>query len=80
MKRAIYRVRWSCGEWVLRTPKGTDVNQPGRTKRAVVSMGRRLARTRWEDRGEPTQLVIHGRDGRIQTEHTYGRDPERFGG
>lgn len=31
-------------------------------------------------RGQPSQLFIHNRDGRIAFEHTYGRDPERFKG
>ncbi|MDD5537430.1 MAG: DUF2188 domain-containing protein [Candidatus Omnitrophica bacterium] len=26
------------------------------------------------------QVVVQGRDGRIQTEYTYGKDPERFPG
>ena len=28
----------------------------------------------------PSQVVIHRRDGRIQTEHTYGDDPRRTKG
>lgn len=28
----------------------------------------------------PSQIKIHGKDGKIQTEHTYGKDPERFKG
>lgn len=80
MKRQIFRVRWSRDGWVLRTPKGTDIHSPSGLKRVAVSMGRRLARMRWEDRGILTQLVIYGRNGRVQFEHTYGRDPERFVG
>lgn len=26
------------------------------------------------------QVIVHGKDGTIQTEHTYGKDPEKYKG
>lgn len=42
-----------------------------RKDRPCLDSGRRIA---------PSQLVIHGAGGRIQTEHTYGDDPKRSPG
>lgn len=40
------------------------------TKQEAINRGKELAK------GAPLgQIKIHGRDGRIQTEHTYGKDP-----
>lgn len=50
------------------------------TKRGAVSTGRTKARQLHEDSGRTTQLVVHGRNGRIQYEHTYGSDPARRAG
>jgi hypothetical protein len=40
----------------------------------------RIARGKWEQDGELSQLRIFGKNGRIQSERTYGRDPRRFPG
>lgn len=76
MKRAVYRVR-AAGRngWRLVFPNRRT--QLFVRKRAAVSCGRTVASSRWHDYEQPAQLVVHARDGRIQFEHTYGRDPER---
>lgn len=76
MKRLVYRVRAVRGGregWVVIVPTGQ--RQAVANKRTAVSMARRWARDRWEIHGLLSQLVVHGRDGRIQYEATYGRDP-----
>jgi hypothetical protein len=45
------------------------------TKREAIEYGRRMARRRGH-----SQLVVKGRNQVIQTEWTYGQDPERFPG
>ncbi len=45
------------------------------TKKEAVSLGRDMAR-----RMQNSQLLVHGRDGKIQTEFTYGDDPRRSPG
>jgi hypothetical protein len=61
-------------------PNGSDwkLNQEGSsmslfshpTKSVVVDKGRQVAQA-----NHPSQLIIHTQDGRIETEHTYGKDP-----
>ena len=59
--------------WDVVTPTGTTHYV---TKQPAVDQGRRVAK------GIPTpsQLVIKGQNGRIQTEHTYQDDPKRYKG
>lgn len=45
------------------------------TKDGAVEEARKLAKNQ-----RPSQVLIHGRDGRIQEERTYGQDPERTEG
>jgi len=47
-------------------------NQIGRydTKQAAVDAGRKVAHG-----NEPSQLVVHTADGKIETEYTYRDDP-----
>ena len=79
-KRVIFRVAryhastWPRLMWKLRWP------WPGRselfeTKYRAVQAGRMEA---WLNK--PSQLVVHGKDGRIQFDHTYGADPRRTKG
>lgn len=75
--RATWRVTWrsKTRSWLLAGPR--NHREYFRTKAQAVDVGRRMAAGT-----EPSQLVVHGRDGRIQFEHTYPRwsDPERFVG
>jgi hypothetical protein len=50
------------------------------TKEYALTESRRYARVRWLKHGELGQLVVHGKDGRIRFEATYGRDPRRYKG
>jgi Uncharacterized protein conserved in bacteria (DUF2188) len=45
----------------------------------AVALGRRMALAH-RAAGGLAQLRIKGRNGRIQTEHSYGHDPRRFKG
>ncbi|NSW76934.1 MAG: DUF2188 domain-containing protein [Candidatus Atribacteria bacterium] len=69
MKRNILHV-------VPHEKKGWRINMPEKgdkifaTKKEAVKEAISIART-----SQPSQLVIHGRDGKIQEERTYGRDP-----
>lgn len=48
------------------SPKATKVFS---TQKEAVAAARRIAR------GQGSELLIHGRDGRIREKNTYGRDP-----
>lgn len=75
--REVYAVRW-----VQRTRRWW-CPQNGLTdprKLALIRvLARKLAR-RWTFAHVLCQLRIYGKNGRIQSERTYGRDPRRFPG
>lgn len=77
--RVVFRVTFdsSSGFWVIRRA-GETVDYHKR-KVAAVLLGRQLARQEWKA-GRKSQLVVHGKSGRIQFEWTYGADPERSRG
>lgn len=73
--------------WVVTQPvfdlEGVDVVSHAETKFALKSAAIAYARTRARSiyaGGRPSQVLIKGRDGKIQTEHTYGDDPRRTPG
>lgn len=75
--RQVYRVqaiKRGREGWKIVCPDGTSA--PLSTKAPAVRMARRWAKRNWVEKGIPTQLVIYRFDGKIQTEYTYGRDPE----
>ena len=59
--------------WDVLTPTGTKHHT---TKAPAVEQGRQVAKAI----PAPSQLVIKGENGRIQTEHTYQNDPEKYRG
>jgi len=79
-KRVVFRVRW------ILQPKSWEVHRDGemvktlQRKSSAIHDGARLARDTYESEGTPTQLVIHGKNGKIQSERTYGNDPRRSKG
>lgn len=48
-------------------------------KMDALAVGRSIAQQIWRE-GGLAQVVVHGKDGKIQKEWTYGRDPRRFPG
>ncbi len=75
-KRLIFRVQYvSKGAiWRLITSAGI-VHQWHVNKATVVRFARKTARLE-----KPSQLIVHGKNGRIQFEHTYGSDPRKSRG
>lgn len=59
--------------WDVVSPAGTVHHE---TKAPAVTQGRQVAKAV----PSLSQLVIKGENGRIQTEHTYGADPEKYRG
>lgn len=80
-QRRIYRVRWNPHHEVwtcwsrIKGENYVHVSTSAR-KYEVLSDAKRDARAHWV-RGGLAQLVVRGRNGRIQYEHTYGADPRR---
>ena len=58
------------GGWQVKRRRAERADSIHRLKSEAVGRGRELAGSQSEG-----QLFIHGRDGKIQTEHTYGNDP-----
>lgn len=83
-KRAVYRVLPSARTtgWAIQWPTGkvSDGRPQHAVKAYCIAKARAAAIECWFDHGIPSQLVIHKADGRIQTEHTYGKDPRKTKG
>lgn len=87
-KRVIYRVRAATRKeraaeflpWVVlrrNTSGAWVIAYQCETKRGAIFVGSGEARSEWRILRQPTQLVVHNRDGRIAFEATYGSDPRR---
>ena len=59
--------------WMLKAAGGSET--PYRTKQEAIRAGAAEGR-----RNGYAQLIIKGRNGRIQSERTYGKDPRRTKG
>lgn len=78
MTRTIYYVQWSkaIGQWVCRESGDRD-----RQKLSLVTRVAARCRRRWRSKQRVlSQLKIMGKNGRIQSERTYGQDPARYPG
>jgi len=70
-KRTTYHVApGKQGGWQVKREGATRASSVSDTKAEAETRARDLARSH-----ELGQVKIHGQDGRIQEEHTYGRDP-----
>lgn len=63
-------------KWQIEHKEGRrNLREPHRTQRQAIDAAREKAKEH-----QPAQVIIHGRDGRIRTEYTYGNDPRRTPG
>jgi hypothetical protein len=60
----------SSGGWKVKGAGAKRASSTHRTQKAAQKAARRLAKKQ-----PKSQVVIHRRNGRIRTEHTYGADP-----
>lgn len=78
-KRIVVRVRWdkARGLWVaLLGPEEVGFA----TQAEAVDWACKAAYEMWRTGGKLSQVVLHGRNGRIRWERTYGKDPARYPG
>lgn len=69
--RKVYHVTKNpIGGWDVKKEGGERASGHFDTKVEAVDRGKELAKS-----GGLGQVKIHGQDGKIQTEHTYGDDP-----
>lgn len=81
MKRIVFRIQWDRPrkKWAIYWGKQYQCDlfpQSSAVAFAVEWANEQL----WRRYGKPTQVVLHGKDGRIRWERTYGRDPRRSKG
>ena len=56
-------------DWAVKAEKSTRATKTFDTKQEAVNYGRAIARN------QESELVIHGKDGRIQNKDSHGHDP-----
>lgn len=75
MKRKTYHVTRVARGWRIKLAGATRVVSVYPTKAQAIDLAKTLAKC-WP----LGQVKVHGVDGKIQTEYTYGKDPRRFRG
>lgn len=58
------------GNWKVKAERASRASGVHENKAEAVEQAKDLAKSH-----RPAQVVIHKKDGTIQTEHTYGQDP-----
>ena len=61
--------------WSLKKERSERSSMIFETKGDALTSSREFVR-----RQEPSQIIIHKKDGKIQTEHTYKNDPKKYKG
>lgn len=80
-KRTVYHVTpdeegGAAQRWQVQHKEGRrEVREPHSTQQEAIVAARQQAKQH-----KPAQVVVHGRDGRIRTEYTYGDDPRDIPG
>ena len=70
-KRQVYHVTKNRGSgWDVKKEGGQKASGNFGTKQEAIQRGKGLAKS-----APLGQIKIHGQNGKIQTEHTYGKDP-----
>jgi hypothetical protein len=75
MKRRIYHVTPSGDDWKVKERGAERAVKILEDKSDALKLAKELAQST-----KLGQVIIHRGDGTIQTEHTYGKDPERYAG
>jgi hypothetical protein len=77
MTREVLTVRWAkpIRQWWC--PQLRRFNDTGATKAVFVAALAARLRSLWRTSHRLGQLKVFGKNGRIQFERTYGRDPKR---
>lgn len=69
-KREIYHVLWERNHWTIKKEKSRTGNGKFQNKEEALQKGRSIARSK-----RLGQLIVHKKDGKVQTEFTYKKDP-----
>jgi len=74
-QRLILEIHKTGDGWTARARGGHHPYLRRRTQRHAITASAAALRHRWKARGALGQLVLHGQNGRIRWERTYGLDP-----
>jgi hypothetical protein len=69
-KRNVYHVTYNNNQWEVNKVGNDKSSRVHDTKKEAVDSAKQLAKNQ-----EPSQIVIHKKDGKIQEERTYSKDP-----
>lgn len=69
-RKSYHVTKNSSGGWKVKGAEAKRASSTHGTQKAAQKAATKLAKGRTKG-----QVVVHGRDGRIRTEHTYGSDP-----
>lgn len=61
-------------QWASKVEKENQPKKIAKTQKDAIKLGRELAKS------SRSELIIHGRDGRIKEKNTYGKDPRKIKG
>lgn len=80
MKRIVFRIQFkpikaSGRKWAVY--EGRRLVRRHYLQESSVAFATFEANQFWRNLNHPAQVVLHGKDGRIRWERTYGRDPKR---
>jgi len=70
MARNVYRVTPEGDQWKVKKDGADRADSLHKTKESAVERAREVAKN-----NQPSQVVVHLQNGRIETEWTYGDDP-----
>ena len=74
--RKVYHVATSeKGGWTVKAVGNSRPSSTHTTKAEAVGAAKALAK-----KGALGQVIVHGRNGQIQYEHSYGKDPKETAG
>ena len=76
MKRKVFHVVPLAGIWLVRRPRARRAESGFVRKTCAITRAQALAKRCTT----PSQVIVHRKNGRIQTEWTYGKDPRRTRG
>ena len=73
--RKVYDVAPDGRDWKIELESSGDTVARTATQADAIKRARKLAKA-----GDLGQVRVHGRDGRLRTEYTYGKDPRQIPG
>jgi hypothetical protein len=68
-RKDVHVVPRTAGGWAVKRPGAGRSSKVTETQRQAIEAGKKIAER------ESSELVVHGKDGRIREKNSYGNDP-----